>query len=283
MEPNEMPAVTITALNQKGGVGKSSTTYHLAGTLAHSGHRVLLLDLDPQASLTQAFIGPDAMRALPRSKSIASLFGDGITPASDSLIQATQFDGIALIPGSIHLTSHNVPDPHRSPRDDQRAVAELLMEVRGRFDFILIDCPPNLHLCSWAALVASDAIIVPLQAEDFGSQGIASVLDSIEAVQARANPRLRLLGYLLTMFNPRLAIHRAYEGTLRDQYGSEVFETTVPLATDLKEAVSLRRPIVAHKPKSASAKAFQSLALEVIRRASCTVQDAALGSDREVA
>jgi chromosome partitioning protein len=278
-----MPAVIITALNQKGGVGKSSTTYHLAGTLAHEGRSVLLLDLDPQASLTQAFIGPDAMRALPRSRSIASLFGDGITPSPDSLILPTQFERIGLVPGSIHLTSHNVPDPHRSPRDDQRAVAEMTAEVRGQFDFILIDCPPNLHLCSWAALVASDSIIVPLQAEDFGSQGIASVLDSVEAVQARANPKLRLLGYLLTMFNPRLAIHRAYEGTLRDQYGAEVFETTIPLATDLKEAISLRKPIVAHKARGASAKVFHALAAEVIRRSSFTVQDAAVGLDREVA
>jgi chromosome partitioning protein len=267
-----MPALTLTFLNQKGGVGKSSTTFHLAGTLATQGKRILLLDLDPQASLTQAFIGPDAMRSLSARESIASLFGDDIPPAPSQLIRSTQFSGISIAPGSTHLTEFNVPMPHRAPRDQQRAIASFVNEVRDSFDFILIDCAPNLHLCSWAALVASDFIIVPLQAEDFGSQGIASVLDSIEAVQSKANRRLVLMGYLLTMFNPRLAIHKAYEGTLRDLYGDQVFDTTIPIGTDFKEAIALRKPIIAHKPKGASAKSIKALSDEILSR-SCTVQD----------
>ena len=239
--------------------------------------------MDPQASLTQAFIGPDAMRALSARQSIASLFGDDLAPAPSQLIRASSFPGISIVPGSVHLTSFNVPDPHRAPRDQQRAIAAFVAEARDGFDYILIDCPPNLHLCSWAALVASDSIVVPLQAEDFGSQGIASVLDSIEAVQAKANPRLRLLGYLLTMFNPRLAIHKAYEGTLRDLYGEQVFRTTIPYATDMKEAIALRKPIVAHKPRGASAKAIKALAGEIAERSSFTVQDGPQVPVREVA
>src|SRR5262249_41875921 len=162
--PATMPAVPITLLNQKGGVGKTSTTYHLAGTLARDGRRVLALDVDPQASLTQGFFGPDFMRALPRDASIAALFGDGLPPAADQLIRPTDFAGVAIVPGSGHLTRHNVPEPQACDLDQQRALCDFVAEVRDRFDVILFDCPPNLHLCSWAALVASDHLVVPLQA-----------------------------------------------------------------------------------------------------------------------
>jgi len=225
--------------------------------------------MDPQASLTQAFIGPDAMRALSPRESIAALFGGDLVSSASKLIRPTTFERISLVPGSIHLTRFNVPEPELADRDDQRALAE----VGDGFDFILVDVPPNLHLCSWAALVASDFLIVPLQAEDFGSQGISAVLDSVEAVQGRMNPRLRLLGYLLTMHNARLAIHKTYEETLRRMYGADVFETAIPFAADMKEAVSLRLPIAAHKPKGASAKAVLSLAGEIDNRLACMMQD----------
>lgn len=279
-----MSAVTITALNQKGGVGKSSTVYHLAGALAKSGQTVLLIDMDPQASLTQAFIGPDAMRSLEARESVAGLFGDGITPSPAELIQLTPFEGIHLAPGSIHLTRFNVPEPELCDLDDQRAVANLVGKVRDDYDVILIDVPPNLHLCSWAALVASDFLIVPLQAEDFGSQGIGPVLDAVELVQDRANPDLRLLGYLLTMHNARLTVHKAYEATLREMYGADVFETVIPFAADMKEAVAVRLPIGHHKPRGASAKAVAALAVEIMDRAACTgagqAQATAIGGGR---
>lgn len=264
-------ASVITLLNQKGGVGKSSTTFHLAGTLTQKmGKRVLLFDMDPQASLTQAFIGPDAMRALKAHESIAGLFGENPVAVPTRLIRPTDFEGVSLVPGSIHLTKYNVPEPEKAARDDQRALRDFVADVRGDFDFILVDVPPNLHLCSWAALAASDSVVVPLQAEDFGSQGISAVLDSIELVQARINPRLRMLGYLLSMHNARLAVHKAYEETLRGLYGLDVFSTAIPFAADMKEAVSLRLPIALHKPRGASAKAMQALAEEVTARSFIT-------------
>ncbi len=278
-----MPAVTVSMLNQKGGVGKTSTTFHLAGTLAKDGRRVLLLDADPQASLTQGFFGPDAMRALERRESIASLFGDGVIPPPSKLIRETAFANVSIVPGSGHLTDHNTPNPHLAPREHQRSLAVFVAEVREKFDVILIDVPPNLHLCSWAALVASDLLVVPLQAEDFGSQGIASVLDSVELVQAKANPRLRLAGFLMTMFNPRLSIHRAYETMLRQLYGDLVFRTSVPIGTDFKESIALRKPIVAHNPRGASAKAIRALADELAERGLCTVQSGEGDDSRRVA
>lgn len=261
-----MGATTIVLLNQKGGVGKTSTTFHLAGTLAKEGCRVLAVDVDPQASLTQGFEGPQFMRALGRHESVAALFGDDLVPAPDELIRPTAFPGISIVPGSGHLTRFNVPEPELLPADQQRALCEFVSEIRDQFDVILFDCPPNLHLCSWAALVAADHIICPLQAEDFGSQGIAAILDCVETVLRGANPRLRLLGFLLTMFNPRLAIHKAYETMLREMYGTDVLTTAIPIGTDFKEAIAQRKPIVFHKPKGASAKAIKALADELFAR-----------------
>lgn len=272
-----MPASVVTFCNLKGGVGKTSTTFHLGGTLAREGRRVLLIDMDPQASLTQGFFGPDVVRGLPPHETICGLFGDGLPPAPSELIRPTVFSGLELAPGSPGLARHNVPEPWLSPGDAQAALLELVDEVRDAFDYVLIDSPPTLSLCSWAALVASDHLVVPLQAEDFGSQGIAAILDFVDAIQAGPNPRLNLAGYLLTMFNPRLAIHRAYESMLRQLYGPSVFATTIPLGTDFKEAVAVRKPIVSHKPRGASARSIKSLADELAARVGCTVQ--ADGSD----
>ena len=270
----------ITLMNQKGGVGKTSTTHHLAGTLAQLGRRVLLLDNDPQSSLSQGFWGPDAARALDPAATIAALYA-GDDPFPEQVIKPTGIPGIDLVPGSKRATDFNVPRPHRSAPEAQACLREFLSEVRDRYEMTLIDCPPNLHLCSWAALVASDHLIVPLQPEDYGAQGLGPVQESVDLVATGPNPRLHhLLGFLLTMHNPRLAIHKLYETLLREQYGPAVFETRVPYAADFKEAIAQRKPIAQYKPKGASAKAIKALAAELLVRladARCiaTTQEAA--------
>jgi len=256
----------VVMLNQKGGVGKTSTCHHLAGTVALAGRRVLLVDNDPQASLTQGFFGPQATRQFAPAETIAALYA-GDEPFPEQVIRPTGFAGIDLVPGSKYATEHNVPMPHRAPRELQTCLREFLDDdLRRRYDLVLIDCPPNLHLCSWAALVASEHLIVPLQPEDYGAQGIIEVQESIDMVRAGANPALGLLGYLLTMFNPRLSIHQMYEKLLRELYGDDVFATKVPIAADYKEAIAGRKPIALHKPKGASAKVVKALAEEVDRR-----------------
>jgi chromosome partitioning protein len=259
-----MQALSVALLNQKGGVGKTSTCHHLAGTFSKVGRRVLLIDADPQASLTQGFWGPDAMRSLPRRATIAALFDDGIPPAPAELIRSTDFPGVDLVPGSEFLNSHNLPDPEDDPR--QVVLRDLVEDVRDRYEIVLIDCPPNLCLCSWSALVAADGVVVPLQAEDYGAQGISAIQRAIGRAHREANPRLALLGYLITMYNQSLAIHRAYAEQLRAIYGEQVFATVVPLAKDFKEAVSSRLPISHYKPKGAPAKAMAALAEELLAR-----------------
>jgi chromosome partitioning protein len=257
----------VTLLNQKGGVGKTSTVYHLAGTLARSGKDVLLVDNDPQASLTQGFFGPQATREIDASESVAALFDPDSIAIASSLVRPTGIERVSIVPGSRHLTPANMRPPGEWA-DSQMGMREFIEEVVSDFDVVLIDCPPNLHLCSWAALVASDSIVVPLQAEDFGSQGLAPVQEAIAAVQSGPNPHLRLRGYLLTMFDKRLTVHVSYEAMLREMYGPDVFTATVPRAKDFIEAVAARVPISHYKPKSAAAKSIQAVADELIVRLS---------------
>ena len=258
-----MPVIAL--LNQKGGVGKTSTCHHLAGTLAASGRRVLLLDNDPQASLSQGFWGPIATADLDPAATIVALYA-GPAPFPEQVIRPAGVPGIDLVPGSKHATRYNVPEPHATSYEAQHGLRSFLEEVRDRYDLVLIDNAPNLHLCSWAALVASDYLIVPLQAEDYGAQGLGPVQESVDLVSAGPNPALRLLGFLLTMYNPRLSIHKLYETLLREQYGPLVFDTRIPYAADYKEAIAQRMPIAQYKPKGASAKAVKALADEIISR-----------------
>ncbi len=264
---------TISALNQKGGVAKTSTCHHLAGTLAKAGGRVLLVDNDPQASLTQGFFGPEVTRQIGRAQSVAALYDPDLMPIPGALIRPTGIEGVSIVPGSKALTAFNMLPPSAWP-GSERGMREFLDEAGGEFDLILIDNPPNLHLCSWSSLVASDFIIVPLQCEDYGAQGLEPVQESIAAVQAGPNPSLRLLGYLPTMFDKRLGIHAAYEGLLREIYGDDVFATAMPLAKDFKEAVAARLPISHYKPRSAAAKATRAIADELVGRVEARMVEA---------
>jgi chromosome partitioning protein len=255
----------ITMLNQKGGVGKTSTCHHLSGTLAVLGRRVLLIDNDPQASLTQGFFGPQATRQLDPAETVAALY-NGDEPYPDQVIKPTGIAGIDLVPGSKRATRFNVPEPHLATPATQFCVREFLAEVRDRYDLVLIDCPPNLHLCSWAALVASDRLVVPLKPEDYGAQGIIDVQESVALVMAGPNPGVSLLGYLLTMMNVRKTIHQLYEENLREQYGALVFKTRVAEAVEYVEALNQRKPVAQYKPKGTAAKTMKALAEELEER-----------------
>lgn len=255
----------ITMLNQKGGVGKTSTCHHLAGTLAHFGRRVLLVDNDPQASLTQGFWGPAATRQIEPGETVAAVYR-GDEPFPGTVIRPTGVARIDLVPGSKKATRYNVPEPQESTAESQGCLREFLAEVRESYDLILIDCPPNLHLCSWAALVASDYLVVPLKPEDYGAQGIIDVNESVSMVLDGPNPSLRMLGYLLTLMTPRKSVHQLYEQKLRSIYGSLVFETRVTELAEYVEALNRRVPVAQYKPKGAAARVMKALADELVSR-----------------
>jgi chromosome partitioning protein len=275
-------ATTVCLLNQKGGVGKTSTCYHLGGTMAKLGRRVLLIDNDPQASLSQGFFGPEGTAAIPVDATIAASYDVDAEPIPSTLVQPTGIDGLAIMPGSTSLASYNmVPvDSWGRSLEGLRTVTSD-PEIAEGFDLILIDCPPNLHLCSAAALVAADAIVIPLQAEDFGAQGLGPVRAAVASIREGANPALQLAGYLITMYDRRLGIHLAYEAKLREMFGADVFGTPFPLAKDFKEAVAARQPISHYRPRSAAAKAAKVVGEELLERLASRVELAKLTSQGE--
>lgn len=263
----------VSLINQKGGVGKTSTCHHLSGALSGLGRKVLLVDNDPQASLTQGFFGPEAMRATGFGESVAALYDPEFSAVPAVVIRPTGVPGVSIVPGSVRLTHFNQLPTDRWAGSEQ-GMREFLDEVKDDFDLVLIDNPPNLHLCGWAALTASDGLVVPLQAEDYGAQGIVAVMEAVQAVRSRTNAKLATLGLLLTMYDKRLGIHVAYERHLREIYGAAVFEPTFPLAKDYKEAVAARRPVSLYKPRSAAAKAILAVGEELLRRVETMHADA---------
>lgn len=254
----------ISVVNMKGGVGKSTTTHNLAGALALAGRRVLLIDNDPQSSLSQGLLGPSEAEALDPGSTIAAVYSGAASPAG--VIRTAVVQGIDLVPGSIHTDRHNIPSPEEAPWPDQVVLRDFLAEVEHLYDVALIDNPPNLHLCSWAALAASGWVLIPVMPEDYGAQGLAAVRRSIARVQSAVNPGLYLLGYLVSMAQPRRAVHQLYEETLRADYGADVLATRIPAAADFPEAVAHRKPVCLYKPRSAAAKAVKALADEVLAR-----------------
>jgi chromosome partitioning protein len=255
---------TIAMVNRKGGCAKTGSCHQLSGAFAHMGYRVLLLDMDPQASLTQGFFGPAMTESFPKERTILALFNDAYDPDPAKLVIDTPFKNIAILPGANSLDDYNTPRPTESG-SLQTSVRTFLREVDGQFDVIIIDCPPNLHLCSWNALLAADFVMVPLQPEDFGAQGITHIQRAIDLALEQYNPRLRMLGYLVTL-RQRLALHDAYERQLRSLYGPYVFDAVFPLRKDFKEAIAERTPIHFLRPRSGGAKDVKAIADEILRR-----------------
>lgn len=264
----------ICFINQKGGCGKSSTCFHLAGAMANQGLAVLLVDADPQGSLSQGFFGPGIVENLDSQQTVAAMFAhDDYAPDLPTLIRPTEFDGIAVIPANQSLSPFNVPQPERLGLQ-QFVLLSCLDQITG-FDFVLIDCPPNLYQCTWSALLAADYVIIPVPPEDFGTQGLPVVHQAIEHAKL-LNPSLELLGHLVTRSDSRLLVHRTYEQRLRQLYGASVFHAVIPEAVAFKVSLACRQPVEYFSPRSNAARLTKQLSREILDHVTVQTASAAL-------
>jgi chromosome partitioning protein len=251
--------VRVTACtNQKGGVGKTTTVINLAAYLALSGTRTLVIDLDPQGNATSG-LGVDR-RTVDRS-SYAALVDR--VPMSELVID-TPVDGLDLVPSNPALSGAEVELVGIVARE--RRLAASLAELNGRYDRVLIDCPPSLGLLTLNALTAADGVLIPIQTEYYALEGLSQLVNTIRRVREGLNPRLEIEGVLLTMYDARTNLSAQVASEVRRHMNGSVYDTVVPRSVRLSEAPSHGLPIALYDPASRGADAYRELAGEVTAR-----------------
>ena len=249
----------IAIINHKGGVGKTSTTVHLSGTLAAMGYRVLICDCDSQGDLSALYV--PGHEALPYS--IADIFGGNMIPTKE-LVQQTLYPNICVITADARL---NVFDKTHGFENDPNVhcLADAVSEVEADFDFVLYDCPPRPHLSSFAALVSASEVLIPCQASQFSVRSMAKLMQEIELAQQHLNPQLKIRGYFLSMISSRSTTQQKYREMLVEALGDElVLRTAIPIMATFESAINVGKPISAHSPKSKAAQVMTDFAMELI-------------------
>ena len=249
-----MPGKVYAFANQKGGVGKTTSAINIAACLAEAGEASLVVDLDPQANATSGL----GMRA--NGTSTYDLL-DG-APLSE-LAKPTRFENLFLVPSRPELAGAVVELSQRP--DGDRYLAEALRHAEG-FDFVLLDCPPSLGPLTVNALGASDRVIVPVQTEYYALEGLAQLVQSIDLVKARLNPKLGIAGVLITMADSRTTLAKDVETEVRRHFGALVFDAVVPRSVRLAEAPSHGLPVTHYDRRSRGAEAYWKVAMELVER-----------------
>jgi len=256
----------LAVANQKGGVGKTTTSVNLAAALAAAKRRVLLVDFDPQGNATMAS-GVDKYNTKPNGCEVL------LDEASIADVLVRTEAGYDLLPGNGDLTAAELKLMDQMAREQR--LKEQLARVSDRYDTILIDCPPSLHLLTLNALTAADGVLIPVQCEYFALEGLSSLLDTIEAVRQRLNPKLEVEGLLRTMYDVRNNLGNEVSAQLTQHFGEKVLRSIIPRNVRLAEAPSHGQPIHLYDRGSRGAIAYIGLAGEIIRRERATTAQGA--------
>ncbi len=251
-----MPHV-ISVANQKGGVGKTTTSINLAAALAALGKRVLMVDLDPQANAT-AGLGVESESG----SSIYNVLMDGVPLAE--VLRASAISGLDVAPSHIDLSAAELELVSALARE--YALRRVLEKAELSHDYVIIDCPPSLGLLTLNALVACDHVVIPVQCEFYALAGLAKLTDTIGRIRSALNQKLDVAGALLTMYDSRTNLSRDVVDEVRNNFPGNVFETVVPRSVRLAEAPSHGAPITVHDPEGSGAKAYMAAARELIDR-----------------
>ncbi|HZS22852.1 MAG TPA: ParA family protein [Pseudonocardiaceae bacterium] len=253
------PARVVAICNQKGGVGKTTSTINLGAALAEYGRQVLLVDFDPQGALSVGL----GLAAQHLDHTVYNLIMEQRVGA-DEVIQPTSVPGMDLLPSNIDLSAAEVQLVTEVGRE--QALGRALRPLLPRYDFILVDCQPSLGLLTINALACADGVLIPLECEFFSLRGVALLMDTIDKVRDRLNPKLTITGILATMYDPRTLHAREVMARVVQAFGDTVFDTVIGRTVRFPETTVAGEPITRWAPKSAGANAYRALAREVIAR-----------------
>lgn len=253
------PARTIAMVNQKGGVGKTTSAINLGAALAEYGRRVLMVDFDPQGALSAGFgVNPHEL-----DTTVYNVMMDRKVEVHDA-VRRTEFENMDLLPANIDLSAAEVQLVNEVARE--QVLSSSLKKLKDEYDVILIDCQPSLGLLTVNALTAADGVVIPLICEFFALRAVALLVDSIEKVQDRLNPDLQIDGVLATMFDSRTLHSKEVLARIIDAFGDKVFDTVIKRTVKFPDATVSAEPILSYAPTHTGAVAYRELAKELISR-----------------